>query len=99
MPRLARHPLPDQTGRSASDIFAHVRLLDSRTIEQVEALGTMGVNLITRPSVTAGIWEFVNSLVDNLTSDRVEVDLLKFPVTATAFSTTAFAPWRLSKPG
>src|SRR6478609_1694085 len=62
-----------------SDIVLHVRLLDSRTIDQMEALGTIGVNLIHSAFRHRGhLKKFVESLVDNLTSGRVEVDLLKF---------------------
>ena len=61
------------------DIVLHVRLLDSRTIDQMEALGTIGVNLIHSAFRHRGhLKKFVESLVDNLTSGRVEVDLLKF---------------------
>jgi hypothetical protein len=62
-----------------SDIVLHVRLLDNRTIDQMEALGTIGVNLIHSAFRHRGhLKKFVESLVDNLASGRVEVDLLKF---------------------
>lgn len=60
-------------------IVIHVRLLDEENLDQMEALGIIGVNLIyaafyhrDRLSV------FVESLMDGLTSERVEVDMLKF---------------------
>jgi len=60
-------------------ILIHVRLLDDENLDQMEALGMIGVNLIyaafyhrDRLSV------FVESLMDGLTNDRVEVDMLKF---------------------
>ncbi|RYD32582.1 MAG: TonB-dependent receptor [Verrucomicrobiaceae bacterium] len=66
-------------GDPPSDIILHVRLLDSRTIDQMEALGTIGVNLIHSAFHHRGhLKKFVDSLVDNLASGRVEVDLLKF---------------------
>lgn len=66
-------------GDPPSDIILHVRLLDSRTIDQMEALGTIGVNLIHSAFHHRGhLQRFVESLVDNLVAGRVEVDLLKF---------------------
>ncbi|MFZ9937251.1 MAG: TonB-dependent receptor [Luteolibacter sp.] len=66
-------------GDPPSDVILHVRLLDSRTIDQMEALGVIGVNLIH--SVfhhRETLRTFVDSLVDNIERGRVEVDLLKF---------------------
>jgi hypothetical protein len=66
-------------GDPPSDIVLHVRLLDARTIDQMEALGTMGVNLIYSAFHCRGhLKKFVESLLDNLAGGRVEVDLLKF---------------------
>lgn len=66
-------------GDPPSDITLHVRLLDGRTIDQMEALGTVGVNLIHAAFRHRGhLQRFVESLVDNLAPGRVEVDLLKF---------------------
>ena len=66
-------------GDPPSDIVLHVRLLDHRTIDQMEALGIIGVNLIHSAFRHRGhLRKFVESLLDNLTTERVEVDLLKF---------------------
>jgi hypothetical protein len=66
-------------GDPPSDIIMHVRLLDTRTIDQMEALGTIGVNLIHSAFRHRGhLKKFVESLLDNLVVGRVEVDLLKF---------------------
>ena len=66
-------------GDPPSDIILHVRLLDGRTIDQMEALGTIGVNLIHSAFRHRGhLQKFVESLLDNLAAGRVEVDLLKF---------------------
>jgi len=66
-------------GDPPSDIVLHVRLLDVRTIDQMEALGTIGVNLIHSAFRHRGhLQKFVESLVDNIVPGRVEVDLLKF---------------------
>jgi hypothetical protein len=66
-------------GDPPSHIILHVRLLDVRTIDQMEALGTIGVNLIHSAFRHRGhLRKFVESLLDNLLAGRVEVDLLKF---------------------
>lgn len=66
-------------GDPPSDIVLHLRLLDSRTIDQMEALGTIGVNLIHSAFRHRGhLQKFVESLLDNLAPGRAEVDLLKF---------------------
>ena len=66
-------------GDPPSDVILHVRLLDHRTIDQMEALGIIGLNLIHSAFRYRGhLKRFVESLVDNLTLGRVEVDLLKF---------------------
>ncbi len=62
-----------------SDILIHVRMLDKKNVLQQEALGIVGTNLIygafyfrDNPD------KFIESLADNLGTDRVEVDMLKF---------------------
>lgn len=66
-------------GDPPSDIILHVRMLDQRGIDQMEALGIVGVNLIHSAFRHRGhLKRFVESLLDNLTPGRVEVDLLKF---------------------
>ena len=66
-------------GDPPSDITLHVRLLDARAIDQMEALGIIGVNLIHAAfHHRQHLRQFANSLLDNLVAGRVEVDLLKF---------------------
>lgn len=66
-------------GDPPSDIILHIRLLDDRIIDQKEALGIVGVNLIYSAMRHRGhLKKFVDALVDNLPHGRVEVDLLKF---------------------
>jgi len=66
-------------GDPPSDIILHVRMLDQRGIDQMEALGIVGVNLIHSAFRHRGhLKRFVESLLDNLAPGRVEVDLLKF---------------------
>jgi hypothetical protein len=62
-----------------STIIIHVRTLDKESLRQQEALGIVGVNLIH-----AAFYEFndplklIGSLLDDLSSARVEVDMIKF---------------------
>lgn len=62
-----------------SQIIIHVRMLDREAVQQQETLGIMGVNLIygalymyEEPS------QLMISLLDNLSTERVEVDMVKF---------------------
>lgn len=62
-----------------SEIIIHVRMLDPSNIQQQEALGILGVNVIY------GAYHFyqnpelyIESLLDNLDAKRVEVDMIKF---------------------
>jgi hypothetical protein len=66
-------------GEEPSQIIIHVRMLDHENLQQQEALGIMGVNLIygalnlhTRPD------RFLESLLDGLGRGRVELDMIKF---------------------
>src|SRR5262249_18763744 len=63
----------------ASEILIHVRMLDKDIDDQQEALGVLGVNLIygTFYSYQAPD-ELIRQLLDNLTWERVEVDLIRF---------------------
>jgi len=66
-------------GAPHSEIILHARLLDLDTLDQMEALGILGTNLIHSAFHQRGhLRGFVESLVDNLAPGRVEVDLLKF---------------------
>jgi hypothetical protein len=62
-----------------SEIIVHVHLMDKTAVDEQEALGILGVNLIhgtvhahADPSVLIG------SLMDGLSRERVEIDLIKF---------------------
>ena len=68
-----------QPNTEPSDIIIHVRLLDKEHVQEQESLGCVGVNLIhsalyAHPDPFA----LIGSLLDNLTADRVEVDMIKF---------------------
>ena len=62
-----------------SEIFIHVRMLDHDSLRQQEALGVIGMNLIYGAFY---LWEtpekLISSLLDNLTWERVEVDIIRF---------------------
>src|SRR4029078_4554096 len=62
-----------------SEIFIHVRMLDHDALRQQEALGFIGMNLLYGAFY---FWEdpenLVGSLLDNLTWERVEVDMIRF---------------------
>lgn len=60
-------------------IVMHVRLLDQKNVDQMEALGVLGLNLIWAAYHHSKILpNFVSSLVDSLAPGRVEIDMLKF---------------------
>lgn len=69
----------------ASQIIIHARLLDPENVQEQEALGIIGVNL-----VHAALYLYqdpavlLDALLDNLTTDRVEVDMVK--LTGPAFN-------------
>jgi hypothetical protein len=63
----------------ASEIIIHVRMLDRENVREQEALGVIGVNLIhgafyhhAEPEILIG------QLMDHLSRDRMEVDMIKF---------------------
>ena len=71
--------LQTQPGAAPSEIIIHVRMLDRENLQQQETLGIMGVNLVygahflhSQPE------EFIASLMDGLTPERVDVDMIKF---------------------
>ena len=66
-------------GDKPSDLFIHVRLLDAENLDQMEALGVVGVNLIHAAfKYRDQLAKFTKSLVENLNPGRVEVDMLRF---------------------
>ena len=62
-----------------SVIVLHVRMWDKENILQQQALGIVGVNLIFGAFYYLDDQNrFIRSLADNLTADRVEVDMINF---------------------
>jgi hypothetical protein len=62
-----------------SQIIIHVRMLDRKNVLQQEALGTVGVNLLHGAFyLHQDPKELISSLLDDLTTDRIEIDMIKF---------------------
>jgi hypothetical protein len=67
-----------EAGAAPSEIFIHVRMLDKENVRQQEALGSIGVNLIYGAFYLHDQPEaLIRSLLDNLTWERVEVDMMR----------------------
>jgi hypothetical protein len=68
-----------EPGAEPSDIIMHVRMWDRDNLQQQEALGILGVNLIHSALYLHWHPEAVlNALLDNLSIDRIEVDMIQF---------------------
>lgn len=68
-----------------NEIIIHVRMWDKKNVQQQEALGIVGTNLIYGAFYFQDDPEkFITSLVDNVGTDRIEVDMLK--LTGPAFA-------------
>jgi hypothetical protein len=69
----------DQPGADPSEIYIHVRMLDKENFRQQEALGVIGVNLIYGTFYSHREPDaLIRSLLDDLTWERVEVDMIRF---------------------
>ena len=61
------------------DILIHVRMLDEENLDQMEALGIVGVNLIYAAFFYRdNLGMLTRSLMDDLSRKRIEIDMLKF---------------------
>ncbi|MDF2439931.1 MAG: hypothetical protein JWN98_915 [Abditibacteriota bacterium] len=62
-----------------NQVLIHMRLLDKDNLSQQEALGILGVNLIYG---ALNLWQepafLMESLLDNLSIERLEIDMIKF---------------------
>jgi hypothetical protein len=62
-----------------SEIIIHVRMLDKENVREQEVLGVVGVNLIYGAFYHYAHPEtLIGSLMDNLTRERIEIDMIKF---------------------
>jgi hypothetical protein len=68
-----------EPGQDPSQIICHVRLWDKENLPEQEALGIFGVNLVHGAVyLHEDPATLVESLVDNVGSDRIEVDMIQF---------------------
>ena len=68
-----------ESGADPSEIIIHVRMLDKESIRQQEALGVIGVNLVHGAFYLHREPEaLIRSLLDDLSWERVEVDMIRF---------------------
>ena len=61
-----------------SQVFIHVRMLDEANVDQQEALGIIGVNLLYGVFYHEQPEKLIASLQENLAPNRMQVDLIKF---------------------
>jgi hypothetical protein len=61
-----------------SQIIVHVRMLDEANVDQQEALGVIGVNLLYGAFYEPQPERLISSLQENLAPSRIQVDLIKF---------------------
>jgi len=67
-----------EAGAGASEILLHVRMLDQENIQQQEAVGILGINLIYACFNYANDpVKIVSTLMDNLTTRRIEIDMIR----------------------
>src|SRR5262245_33464185 len=68
-----------EPGGEPSEILIHIRMLDRENLTQQEALGIIGVNLIYGAHFhSPDPGSFIDSLLDDLTPARINVDMVKF---------------------
>jgi hypothetical protein len=65
-------------GDPPSQIVLHVSLLDRESTLQQEAVGVLGINLIHAALYEAAPVDLLSRLLDSLSHDRIEVDLVDF---------------------
>jgi hypothetical protein len=65
-------------GAGASQVIVHVRMLDKANLQQQEALGILGVNLVYACyHYSDDRDKFISSLLEQLTVDRVQIDMIE----------------------
>lgn len=67
-----------EPGAEPSQIILHVSLVDRENIAQQEAIGILGVNLIHAALYEPDAHAIIKQLLDDLSAERIEVDLIKF---------------------
>ena len=67
-----------EDGGSPNEAIIHVRMLDDDILAQQQAIGVVGVNLIHACYFhNDSMEDFATSLLDNLSSKRIEVDMIR----------------------
>lgn len=65
-------------GAAPSDLIIHVRMKDQENVQQQEAVGLLGVNMLFSCfNYCSEPKRFVSTLLDNLTSRRLEIDMIR----------------------
>lgn len=68
-----------KAGGDYNDIILHVRMMDQRRLQQQEALGMLGVNLVYASFYhTNDPSEFMTFLVDGMKQGQIVIDVIKF---------------------
>ena len=67
-----------ETRSEPSEIIIHVRMLDESNVDQQEALGVVGVNLLYGAFYYHQPEKLIASLHENLAETRMQVDMIKF---------------------
>jgi hypothetical protein len=68
-----------QPGETPNDLILHVNLMDRNNVQQQEAVGTLGVNLIYAAyHAIASAEEFLASVFEELGLQRLEIDCLEW---------------------
>jgi len=76
-----------EPGGPPNDIILHINLMDPTNLQQQEAVGVLGVNLIHAAYHALGSpEEFLSSIFEELSTERIEIDLLEW-------AGPAFAGW------
>ena len=68
----------NRPGAEPSQIILHVSLLDREATLQQEAVGILGVNLVHAALYEAAPAALLRHLLDSLSNERIEVDLIEF---------------------
>src|SRR6516162_315600 len=68
----------NQPSGEPSQIIIHVRMLDEANVDQQEALGVIGVNLLHGAFYQPQPERLISSLQENLAAGKIQVDLIKF---------------------
>jgi hypothetical protein len=68
----------EETRGEPSQIIIHIRMLDESNVDQQEALGIIGVNLLYGAFYQRPAEKLIASLQENLAPVRIQVDMIRF---------------------